>query len=80
MVPPIIIPCEFGTIVINMDVFVFAVILLLIYRRYSSYIMKLYHFDRAPQKESKFAYSIINIISVVFMLISLILVISVDSN
>lgn len=80
MAPQIVIPLDSYTIILNMNVFIFALVLITIYRRYSGYMMKLYNFDRAPQKEKKFAYTIIDIISVVLAIISLILIISVDSN
>jgi hypothetical protein len=80
MVPPINIPTRFGIIIFNMDLFVFSLILFLIYRRYSHYIIRMYNFDRAPKKQNKFAYSVINIVSILFIIISLILIVSVDSK
>lgn len=79
-IPPIIIELDFCTILINVNDLMFALILLIIYRRFSRYILQLYNFDKVPKKQNKIAHYIIDAISIIFMGICMVLIISVDSN
>ena len=79
-IPPVEINLDFCTVTINMSDLMFALILLIMYKRFARYIIRLYNFDRAPEKQNKIAYYIVNIIALLFMGACLILIISVDSK
>ena len=74
--PHIFIPIPFFDEFFNVSLFVYSVLLTIIYRRYSKYIIKVFNLEKV-EIQQRYAKEIINMFSAVIMMASIVLCIGV---